>query len=194
MMIERTLVLVKPDGVQRGLVGEVISRIERCGLKVIGLKMAYADEKTAGEHYADDEAWMRSTGEKALANAIKEGREVKETALEIGKRVRKALITFISMSPIVAIAVEGHRAVPKIRSLIGDTNPQNAAPGTIRGDFTIDSYYLSDNSGRPIQNIVHASGTKDEGLREINVWFNKNELHPYKRIEEDLIYRRANEV
>lgn len=193
-MIERTLVLVKPDGVQRGLVGEIISRIEKCGLKIIGLKMVYANKEIAGQHYADDNEWMKSVGEKALASAKNEGRETKETALEIGKRVRNALIAYITMSPTVAIAVEGHKAVNKVRQLTGDTNPQNAPPGTIRGDFSIDSYYMSDKSGRPIQNILHASGTREEGEREIKVWFGDEELHPYKRVEEDLIYRRVEEL
>jgi len=190
-MKERSLVLIKPDGVQRALVGQIVDRFEKCGLKIVGLKMLRATKELAGEHYADDENWLLSVGEKALAAAKKRGDEPTETALEIGNRVRNQLIDYIVMSPVIAICIEGHNAVAKIRKIVGGTSPQDAEPGTIRGDMAIDSYVLSDNSGRPIQNLIHASGEVDEAEREIKIWFSDEELYDWKHVAEDLIYRQG---
>lgn len=189
-MIERTLVLLKPDAVQRGLIGEIVSRFEKAGFKIIGMKMVYADKETAGKHYANDQEWLKEVGSKTRNNYLAKGIDVKETALEIGQKIRQYLINFISMSPAVALCIEGHAAVVKVRTMCGSTAPINAAPGTIRGDFSFDSYELSDKSGRPIQNLIHASDTKQNAEREIAVWFKKEELHPYKRVDEDLLYRK----
>lgn len=188
-MMEKSLVLVKPDGVQRALVGEVISRLERVGLKLIGIKMLNATADMAGEHYADDQEWLLSVGEKALAAAAKRGEEPTESAMEIGQRVRNLLMEYIAMSPVVAMVWEGHNAVAKIRKIVGATNPQDAEPGTIRGDYSIDSFKMADDSGRPIQNLIHASGSVEEGEREVAIWFSKEEIHAWKRVDEDLIYR-----
>ncbi len=190
-MKERSLVLIKPDGVQRALVGQIIDRFEKCGLKIVGLKMVKATKELAGIHYADDEAWLLSVGEKALAAAEKRGEKMDETALEIGQRVRNQLMDYLVISPIIAICIEGHNAVEKIRKIAGFTSPQDADPGTIRGDLAIDSFKLSDSSNRPIQNLIHASGEVDEAEREIKVWFTDEELYDWKRIDEDLIYRQG---
>lgn len=183
------MVLIKPDGVQRALVGEIISRFERCGIKLIAIKMVNATTEMASQHYADDEQWLLSVGEKALAAAQKRGEEPTESALQVGNRVRDLLMDYITMSPIVAMVWEGHNAVAKIRKIVGATNPQDAEPGTIRGDFSIDSYKMADDSGRPVQNLIHASGTVEEGEREVGIWFDQQELHAWKRVDEDLIYR-----
>lgn len=190
-MIERSLVLIKPDGVQRSLIGEIIGRFERCGLKIIGMKMVHATEDQAGTHYADDEEWLLSVGKKASEAAKKRGDEVTETPLEIGNRVRNQLLAYITMSPSVALCIEGHNAVAKIRQIVGSTSPHDSPPGTIRGDFSIDSYKLADNSGRPVQNLIHASGTVDEAEREIKIWFKEEELHVWKRVDEPLLYRKV---
>ena len=190
-MIERTLVLLKPDAVQRGICGELVSRFEKSTLKIIALKMVYADEKTAGTHYADHEEWLISVGTKTKSSYEKKGIEVSETEKEIGQRIRKQLMDFISMSPSMAMVLEGHNAIAKVRSIVGPTAPSGAPPGTIRGDYSIDSYSLADNSGRPIQNLIHASDAVETAKREIKIWFDENELHPYKRVDEDLIYRKV---
>ena len=192
-MIEKTLVLLKPDAVQRALIGEVISRIERTGLKIIAMKMVYASKEQAGAHYADDEAWLLSVGEKTIASARKKGMEISRSALEQGQWVRQMLINYISMSPSVALVIEGHSAVSKVRMLCGGTNPQDCAPGTIRGDYSIDSFLLGDKLERPTQNLIHASGAVDEAEREIKIWFNEEELHVFKRVDEDLIYRKGSD-
>ncbi len=191
-MIERTLVLLKPDAVQRGMMGRIITRFEDACLKIIGMKMVYADEKLAGEHYADDEEWLIGVGNKTKSSYEKKGIVVKESAKEIGQRVRKQLMDFISMSPCLAICIEGHGAIEKIRLLVGPTAPLQAAPGTIRGDYSIDSYSLADSSNRPVQNLIHASDSPESAEREIKIWFTLKELHPYKRVDEDLIYRKGN--
>ncbi|MFC1728255.1 nucleoside-diphosphate kinase [Nanoarchaeota archaeon] len=190
-MIERTLVLIKPDGVQRGLVGKIIQRFEDAGFKIIGMKLVNANKETAGKHYANDEEWLKSVGEKTIKSYSKKGVEMKDDALTIGKRVRQHLIDFISMSPSVILCVEGHAVIEKIRVVCGDTVPLVAAPGTIRGDFSFDSYELADDSGRPLQNLIHASDSKESAEREISVWFNDEELYPYERVDESLLYRKV---
>src|SRR3989344_9035639 len=110
-MIEKTLVLIKPDGVQRGLVGEIIKRFEQTGLKVVAMKMVYANEKQAGIHYTNDEEWLKSVGEKTLKSAAKQGFKIDRTALEQGKFVRELLIDYVTMSPMVALVIEGHGAI-----------------------------------------------------------------------------------
>ncbi|MFT4326627.1 MAG: nucleoside-diphosphate kinase [Candidatus Woesearchaeota archaeon] len=190
-MIEKTLVLVKPDGVQRGLVGEILSRFERVGLKVIAMKMVYADEQLAGEHYMEDEDWLHAVGQKAKNAAKEQGLDEHRTEREIGVSVRQMLMSYLAMSPVVAFVLEGHGAVKLVRKLVGDTNPQKSAPGTIRGDYTIDSYALADSSDRPIQNLIHASGEVHEAEREIKLWFKDEEIHAWQRVDEALLYRKG---
>ncbi|HIH14988.1 MAG: nucleoside-diphosphate kinase [archaeon GW2011_AR17] len=190
-MTEQTLIILKPDTVQRGLVGEIIQRIEKTTLKIVAMKMVYASKEQAGTHYADDKEWLISVGEKTLKSAEKKGIKLSRTALEQGQWVRQMLMEYITMSPSVVMVIEGHNAVAKIRMLCGGTSPQEASPGTIRGDYAIDSYMLADASDRPVQNLIHASGTVEEAKREIKIWFNENEIHTFKRVDEDLIYRKG---
>ena len=189
-MIERTLVLLKPDAVQRALIGELVQRFERAGFKIVGLKMCYASKEIAGKHYADDEAWLKSVGEKAKKSFEARGEKI-DDALQAGQRVRQMLIDFISMSPTVAIVFEGHDVINKVRLMVGDTAPNKASPGTIRGDFAFDSYGLADVSGRPIQNLIHASDSSENAKREISIWFKEDEVHPYQRVDESLLYRKS---
>lgn len=188
-MKEKTLVLIKPDAVQRGLVGEVIKRFEQTGLKLIGMKMVYASKELAGRHYADDEQWLKSVGDKASKAARERGEKVKETPLQIGKRIRMQLMEYISMSPVVAVVIEGHNAIATVRKIIGPTSPEFAPPGTIRGDYSHETYVMADTKGRPIQNLIHASESRSEAEREIKVWFTPHELHSYMRVDEGLFYR-----
>lgn len=190
-MNECTLVLLKPDAVQRALVGEILTRFERPGFKIVGLKMCYATKDVAGRHYADDEAWLTSVGEKAKKAAESKGQKMTLTPKEIGQRVRQQLIEFITMSPTVAVVFEGHDVINKVRTIVGDTAPSKAMPGTIRGDFSFDSYGLADVSGRPIQNLIHASDSPESSKREIDLWFKKDEIHPYQRVDEALLYRKG---
>jgi nucleoside-diphosphate kinase len=159
-MIERTLVLVKPDGVQRSLVGEVIKRFENVGLKIVGLKMRWIDQKFAEKHYTDDIAKRR------------------------GEKVRKNLMSLITMGPVVAIVLEGINAVEVVRKLCGTTEPSSALPGTIRGDYAHVNYAYADKADQAIRNIVHASGNLEEAKSEIKLWFKDDELHSYTSVHD----------
>jgi nucleoside-diphosphate kinase len=187
-LMEKTLVLLKPDAVQRGIAGEIISRFERCGLKIVAMKMVYADKDLTGEHYADDEVWLKSVGEKTLASYEKKGIKLGRTPIEQGQLIRQQLMTFISSSPVIAIVLEGHNAVAHVRKLVGPTAPSDAAPGTIRGDYSFETYQMADTLERPLKNLIHASGAVDEATREIAVWFKPEEIHVWARIDETLFY------
>ncbi len=189
---ERTLVFLKPDGVQRGLTGEVIGRFERAGLKVVGLKMMQTAVDLLGRHYPSDEGFLRTIGGKTLEAFQAAGLDVrKETgtddALAIGRQVRQWLIDFVASGPVVAFVLQGTHAVAVTRKLVGDTLPYRAAPGTIRGDFSADSPAVANLQKRPVRNLVHASGSLEEAAFEIGLWFAPNELYEYRRVDEGLI-------
>ncbi|MGH7428080.1 MAG: nucleoside-diphosphate kinase [Candidatus Methylomirabilaceae bacterium] len=189
---EQTLVFLKPDGVQRGLIGEVIARFERAGLKVVGLKMIRATADLLGRHYPSDEGFLRTIGGKTLEAFQAAGLDVrKETgtddALTIGRQVRQWLIDFVASGPVVAFVLQGTHAIAVTRKLVGDTLPYRAAPGTIRGDFSADSPAVANLQRRPVRNLVHASGSPEEAAFEIGLWFAAGELHDYRRVDEALI-------
>ncbi|MFH1590038.1 MAG: nucleoside-diphosphate kinase [archaeon] len=191
MIEERSLVLLKPDAVQRGIIGEIITRFERCGLKIIAMKMVYPNEKLAGEHYIADEEWLTTVGKKQKASYAKKGKTINKSEREIGLQIRKYLINYLTMSPIVALVIEGHNSIEHIRKLVGTTSPQDAVPGSIRGDYSFDTYQLADSSKRPIQNLIHASGEVKDAKREIKIWFTDKEIHDWKKIDEELLYRKG---
>ena len=190
---ERTLVLVKPDGVQRGLVGEVISRFERRGLKVIAMKMVKPSLEHIDEHYPKDEAWIERLGHKGFLVFEEYGidpLEVMGTAdkKEAGKKVREWLVNYLLEAPIVALAIEGIHAIDMVRKIAGTTLPNKAEIGTIRGDFSVDSPAAANIEGRSIKNIVHASETKEEAEKEIAHWFSEDELFEYRRADESVMF------
>ena len=190
-MKERSLIILKPDAVQRALVGEILSRFERTGFNIIGMKVTTASKELAGEHYADDEEWLVSVGEQTKKSYAARGIDKKETPKEIGQKIRQQLMDFISMSPVIALVLEGHDVIKKVRIMVGDTAPNKAAPGTIRGDYSFDSYGMADETGRPIQNLIHASDSVESANREIKIWFKDEELHPFQRVDEALLYRKG---
>lgn len=162
--IERTLVLLKPDAVKRGLMGEIISRFEKAGMKIVAMKMKWADTKIAGEHYGEDITQRR------------------------GEKVRQLLIEFITHGPILAMVIEGVNAVENVRMMIGPTEPKSAIPGTIRGDYSHVSYARADSTGKAVANIIHASATPEEAEKEIHIWFSEEEIYDYKTVYEDLTF------
>jgi len=190
-MIEKTLVLLKPDAVQRGLIGEIITRFEKCGLKIIAMKMVYPNEELAGNHYIADENWLHLVGTKQKKSYAKKGITIDKTEREVGLEIRGFLIKYLIMSPVIALTIEGHNAVKQVRKLVGETSPGDSLPGTIRGDYSFDTYQLADSSKRPIQNLIHASGEVSEAKREIDLWFKPEELHSWHRIDEELLYRQG---
>ena len=155
-MLEQTLVLIKPDGVQRGLSGEIIHRFERVGLKIVGIKMFWVNKEFAKKHYK----------------------------AHIDKPFYKGLEAMITEGPVIAMALEGVHAVELVRKMVGGTEPKSAAPGTIRGDYAHVSYEYADKKGIAIKNLIHASGNKEEAKIEIDLWFDKKELHSYKTVHE----------
>jgi len=189
---ERTLVFLKPDGVQRGLVGEVIRRFERAGLRIAGLKMVHASRALLDRHYPSDEGFLRTIGGKTREAFEAAGLDVRrETGTDdpvaIGRQVREWLIEFVASAPVVAFVLEGTHAVAVTRKLVGDTLPFRAAPGTIRGDFSADSPTVANLQKRPVRNLVHASGTAEEAAAEISLWFSPGDLYDYERIDGALI-------
>jgi nucleoside-diphosphate kinase len=191
--MERTFVMVKPDGVKRGLVGQIIARFERVGLKLVALKMVHPTKERVEKHYPSSESWFTTVGGKTLTAYKELGLDPKEhlgteSALEIGRIVKRWLIDFISSSPVVCMVWEGNHAILNVRRLVGNTLPINASPGTIRGDFTCDSPDLANNRHRPIRNLIHASGDPEEAQHEISLWFEPEEIYDYKRVDEEIIY------
>lgn len=189
MTKERTLVIVKPDGVQRGLVGEIIKRFENVGLKMVACQMMTVDEEHIEKHYTLDPEWRRVTGEKTIAGYKAKGMEPpSEDPLEITARILETLKKYMTSGPVVAMVWEGAHAVGIVRKLVGGTEPLTSDVGTIRGDYVLDSYALSDKDGRSVRNLIHASGSPEEAKMEIEHWFNKENLIDYSIINEKILY------
>jgi nucleoside-diphosphate kinase len=165
-MIERTFVAIKPDGVQRGLVGRIIKRFEDTGLKIAAMKLVWVDKEFAKKHYREDIAQRH------------------------GEDVRNWLLDFLTQGPVVAMILEGVEAIEIVRKMVGATEPKKASPGTIRGDFTHVSYGMADKSQKAIPNVIHASSDKTDAEIEINLWFNIDEIHEYKAIHEEHTHLR----
>jgi nucleoside-diphosphate kinase len=190
---ERSFVMVKPDGVMRGLIGEVIHRLEMRGLKIIALKMVHASHEHMDGFYPTDETWIARLGEKGLKTfaeyTIDPVAEMgTNDPLEMGKGTRKALIDFMTMGPVVPMVVEGIHAISIIRKIVGNTLPVFADPGTIRGDYSIDAPTAANLESRGIFNIVHASETPAEAAHEVSHWFRPEELQDYDRADHVIMF------
>lgn len=190
---ERTVVLIKPDGVKRGLIGETISRIEKRGLKIISLAMISPSRKQIDKHYPKDLTWVKRLGEKSLATYIKYGWDAKremgtDDPMKIGKSIRNWILDFMTSGPVVKIVVEGIHAVDMVRKLVGNSIPALAEMGTIRGDFSVDSAAIANKNKRAVHNLIHASETSEEATHELHFWFSPKEIFDYKRAEEDIMF------
>ncbi|MCL4375795.1 nucleoside-diphosphate kinase [Candidatus Marsarchaeota archaeon] len=186
--MERALVLIKPDGIERALIGNVISKFEISGLKVVGIKMLNATKEMAGKHYAEDEEWLTSVGKKMKASYKEKGEEITEPDRAIGMRVREMLMNELIRVPIIAMVLEGNAANDVARKIAGSTEPRKADPSTIRGMYSSDTYGLADKQKRPVRNIVHVSESKEAAEKEIKVWFKESEIYKYKRADEGAMY------
>ena len=158
-MIEDTLIIIKPDAVKRGIVGEIISRFEKAGLKIVGMKMVWIQDEHAEEHYKE----------------------------HVGKSFFESLKEYITSGPVIAMVLEGVNAVEVVRKMVGSTEPGKALPGTIRGDYCHLSIEWADKRGKPCFNIIHASSDEESAKREIELWFKPEEIHDYKRSDEDFL-------
>lgn len=188
---ERTLVLIKPDGVQKGLIGEIIGRFEQRDLKIVALEMFQPTRAQLDAHYPKDQAWIRRLGEKSLSTYEKYGIDPEPLvgttdALAIGEMVREWLLSYMLSAPLVRMVVQGLHAVDMVRKIAGPTMPFLADMGTIRGDFSNDSAVLANSEKRAVANLVHASETPQEAEHEITQWFGKKPpIFEYKRFGVD---------
>lgn len=189
--IEKTFVMIKPDGVARGLVGKIFQRFEEQGLKLVAARMIKAEVKQALEHYpGDDEDWLYNIGRKSAEN-FGGKKEVKKAygtddLKEIGRIVHKAMVDFITGGPVIITVWEGNHAIERIRKLVGSTVPTFAEVGSIRGSFAFDTPVLAVKSGRiTFKTLIHASDSPSEAEREIKIWFGSKykDLSDYERID-----------
>ena len=185
---ERTMIAVKSESIQRHLIGEFIAKFEKRGLKMIACKLLAPNAELIGQHYADDEEWYISSGTKTRANYEAKGEENLLEPAEYGKLTREKLMDSLCDRPILAMVWSGPHAIALGRKTAGATNPLIADIGSIRGDYSSDSYEMSDETGRAIQSLVHASGSVDEAEREIALWFKPEEILDYDLVMEDVFY------
>ncbi|HCM36800.1 MAG: hypothetical protein A3J30_00460 [Candidatus Wildermuthbacteria bacterium RIFCSPLOWO2_02_FULL_47_9c] len=186
---ERTFVMIKPDGIQRSLVGEIVKRYERVGLKLIALKMFVPKEEMVEQHYLLDPNWKRIVGEKAIESYRKKGMNPPSgKPEEVGERVLQGLKKYLTAGPVVAMVWQGAHAVEVVRKITGGTEPRSSDVGTIRGDYVLDSYQMADTDGRAVRNLIHASGSLEEAEKEIPHWFSKDEIVNYKIVQEKILY------
>jgi nucleoside-diphosphate kinase len=188
--MEQTFVMIKPDGVKRGVVGEILHRFERMGLKIVAMKMVRPDESLLLKHYkSDDDATLKRWGEKTLATYTKYGKNAKkdfgtDDPMELGKLVNKWLFDYVKSGPMLAMILEGRHAVENVVNLAGPTMPVQAPAGTIRGDFSTDSAAYANEEQRGVTNLIHISASVEEANYEKMLWFTPEEIHDYKTAEE----------
>jgi nucleoside-diphosphate kinase len=185
---ERSFVIVKPDGVQRGLIGEITRRFERAGLKLVYLKLSLLDEKKLWEHYGKDDAWFTRKGQGIADDRAKAGMPVEKEAIEYGKDIIRALVKFMTAGPVVVMVLEGNQAVAVVKKLVGGTEPATSDVGTIRGDLTLDSYQIAAVDDRAVRNLIHCSDAPEEAEREIKLWLSEGELLSYRVFAEQILY------
>lgn len=188
---ERTFVILKPDAVQRSLIGEITRRFERVGLKLVGIKAAdlnKVDEAKLWEHYNKDDAWFQRKGEGLIVALGNAGKPVTKEPIEYGKDIIRALVKYMKAGPVVMMVWQGNQAVAVVKKLVGETEPATSDVGTIRGDLTIDSFPLANVDDRAVRNLIHCSDNLDDAKREIGLWFPEAELINYRLIPEQILY------
>jgi nucleoside-diphosphate kinase len=185
---ERTFVILKPDTVQRSLIGEVIKRFERTGLKCTAMKMFMADEARLLQHYNKDDAWFLKKGLRAVEDMKAQGREVTKEPIEYGKDIIRTIVHYMTAAPVIALVFEGNQSVAVITKLVGTTEPTTSDVGTIRGDYTLDSYSHSAYENRAVRNLIHCSESPEEAEREIALWFKEDEIMNYTTAQERIMY------
>jgi nucleoside-diphosphate kinase len=190
-MIQRSLVLMKPDAVKRGIVGEILHRFERAGLKMVAVKLFSVDAALASSHYPDSDEWKKKVGQRTIDDCEKYGIDLianvgTDDPIEVGNIVKHWNMEFLMSGPVLAIVFEGVNAIERVRTLVGDTIPTKALPGTVRGDFSLDSALAANRRKRTVYNLIHASGSVEEAEVEIKLWFKDDPMLSYRRVHEDL--------
>lgn len=186
---ERTLVLIKPDGIQRSLIGEIVKRYERLGLKLVAIKMVVPSKEHVEQHYTLDPSWRKVTGQKTIDSYKAKGlTPPSDDPLKISEKILNNLMKYIASGPVVAMVWQGAHSVEIVRKITGGTEPLRSDVGTIRGDYVLDSYKMADDDSRSVRNIIHASGSVDEAKMEIKHWFKEEEIINYRLIQEQILY------
>lgn len=185
---EQTLVILKPDAIQRSLMGAVISRIERTGLKFVAMKMLLPKADQCWKHYNKDDEWFMKKGTRVVDDRKAQGLPIEKEAMEYGKDIIQANVDFFTSGPVLAFVVEGNQAAAIVKKLVGSTEPTTSDVGTIRGDLTVDSYALSSIDNRAVRNLVHCSDSPEEALREIPIWFTPDDILKYRLVQEQILY------
>lgn len=185
---ERTFVIVKPDGVQRSLIGEIVHRLERTGLKFIAFKFLIPTREQCLAHYNKDDAWFEKVGARTVTERQAKGMSVEKSAMDYGKDILEGNVRFMTSGPVLAMSLEGNQAVGIVKKIVGGTEPLTSDVGTIRADFTVDSYAIANVDGRCVRNLVHCSDEPKEAEREIKIWLKDEELINYHHINEVTLY------
>jgi nucleoside-diphosphate kinase len=186
---EKTLVIIKPDGVQRSLIGEVIERIERVGFKLVALKFEIPTKEKVAQHYTIDPEWILKTGEKSLKAKQNIGEDISGIdPYTFGKTILEKLQSYMTSGPVVIMVWQGAHVVQVVRKIVGGTEPKTSDVGTIRGDFVHDSYEIANLENRSVKNVLHASSSTEDSEKEINVWFKPEEIISYRLIAEEILY------
>lgn len=185
---ERTFVILKPDTVQRALMGEVIKRFERTGLKFTAMKMFVPTREQLMTHYNKDEAWFLKKGNRIIEDLKAQGLPVEKDALSYGREIIETIVKYMTAAPVVAMILEGNQAVGVVTKLVGTTEPSTSDVGTIRGDYTVDSYAHSSFENRAVRNLIHCSESPEEAEREIGIWFPPSEVMNYVTAQERIMY------
>ncbi len=185
---ERSFVIIKPDGVQRGLMGDILQRFERVGLKCTAMKLLVPTEDQCWEHYNKDDEWFLEKGANIVKARKEAGVPVEKDDIEYGKDIVRQLAIFMTSGPVLALVLEGNEAVGVVTKLVGSTEPLSSDVGTIRGDYTVDSYDLAGVDERAVRNLIHCSDCPEEAEREIAIWFDENEIIDYRLVGEQILY------
>lgn len=179
-MLERTLIILKPDAVKRKLCGKIISMFEEAGFNIVDAKLITPSRELVDRHYPNNNKWYIAVGNKSISNFTEQGLNISEVmgtddALTIGKKIKEWLIDYMTSGPVMAMVLEGNNAIKNVRKMCGNTIPASAEPSTIRGRFSIDSSDVANAEHRPVHNLIHASGEVDEAKYEISLWFGNGE-------------------
>lgn len=189
--LEQSLVILKPDTVQRGLVGEIITRFEKKGLKIVAMKMVWPSRDQATNHYDQPEEAARALGTKTITSYAEKGIPFwTDDPMKVAKDIQKKLVDYLIAGPVVAMVIEGTHAIEHVRKIRGNTSPLKADIGSITADYTVDSYFVSDEDCRAMRNLVHASGTVEEAKAEIKIWFKDSEISNYNLAIEEILYSK----
>ncbi len=185
---ERSLVLLKPDTVQRSLVGDIVRRFEQTGLKISAMKMLVAKEEQLLSHYNKSEEWFEKKGKGVVEDLKAQGKEITKEPIEYGRDIIRTVVHYMTAAPVVAMILEGNQATAVVTKIVGSTEPAKSDVGTIRGDYTVDSYGHATYENRAVRNLVHQSESPEEAEREIKIWFTDGEIMQYATAQERIMY------